>query len=389
MSCTDWIAYGLAEEHDDGSLSMGSARDALLSNKHNPRRTLVSPVVLCSDNARCREFVTPNGWCSSPMASPLSTPTASPSPANTCTDFVLEAMPTPDLDGSFPRRAMCNSLSGEPGPRATRVTVTSHNEASSTGSHFTLANGLCSAPLTNADIVWMEKTSGVPPGTLFKFKALAENTTVAPEAVSACEEPWAPMARYHALARTLKPQRGAKSFEHLKNLRKSDPLINLSAWHDWQQLAARVKRSKAARVHQQALIDRAFRAHAQQTVSQTASHLMAALEREKNKETTTRFLADRVERTSADSVISLLVDPAIATADYSDSSEPGSPQASPHSILDMDGLGAPHKLPPPQYAPHGKPHGALHATHRKGMPHPPFKAKQRLFPAPAAALVRE
>ena len=64
-------------------------------------------------------------------------------------------------------------------------------------------------------------------------------------------------------------------------------------------------------------------------------------------------------------------------------------QASPHSILDMDGLGAPHKLPPPQHAPHGKPHGALHATHRKGMPHPPFKAKQRLFPAAAAALVRE
>jgi len=50
--------------------------------------------------------------------------------------------------------------------------------------------------------------------------------------------------------------------EHLENLRKSDPLVNLAAWHDWSELRAQIKTSRHAWVHQQALRDRAQRAHA-------------------------------------------------------------------------------------------------------------------------------
>ena len=41
--------------------------------------------------------------------------------------------------------------------------------------------------------------------------------------------------------------------EHLENLRKSDPLVNLAAWHDWSELRAQIKTSRHAWVHQQAV----------------------------------------------------------------------------------------------------------------------------------------
>ena len=50
-----------------------------------------------------------------------------------------------------------------------------------------------------------------------------------------------------------------------ENLRKSDPLINLNAWHDWKVLHEEIRYSRAARIHQQALIDRAIHAHARLT----------------------------------------------------------------------------------------------------------------------------
>ena len=98
------------------------------------------------------------------------------------------------------------------------------------------------------------------------FKRFSE---AASEPPSSCELPYDPMKRYNALNKTksLKLPKGHKSPEHLENLRKSDPLINLWAWHDYNELHAKHINTRAARVHQQALIDRAIHAHARLTDS--------------------------------------------------------------------------------------------------------------------------
>merc|ERR1719506_1761369 len=104
----------------------------------------------------------------------------------------------------------------------------------------------------------METTTGCAPGKLFKsFREAAA------EPASTTELPWEPTARFAALSKQhgLRAPRGAKTAEHLEALRKSDPLIRIEAWHDWGTLRARALASRAAKVHQQALITRALRAH--------------------------------------------------------------------------------------------------------------------------------
>ena len=78
------------------------------------------------------------------------------------------------------------------------------------------------------------------------FKRFSE---AASEPPSSCELPYDPMKRYNALNKTksLKLPKGHKSPEHLENLRKSDPLINLWAWHDYNELHAKHINTRAAR----------------------------------------------------------------------------------------------------------------------------------------------
>ncbi|KAL1504153.1 hypothetical protein AB1Y20_010562 [Prymnesium parvum] len=55
--CTDFTLIGHAEAHDDcGTVSLASARDALLGGHHNPRRALLRPLLLHSDTRRCTHF---------------------------------------------------------------------------------------------------------------------------------------------------------------------------------------------------------------------------------------------------------------------------------------------------------------------------------------------
>ena len=92
-------------------------------------------------------------------------------------------------------------------------------------------------------------------------RRLFKNFSEASKERSETELPWEPSRRYSSLARSLRRPRGSKSAEHLANLRRSDPLINLCAWHDWAALYQAVGTSRAAHVHQQALITRGLRAH--------------------------------------------------------------------------------------------------------------------------------
>jgi len=122
-----------------------------------------------------------------------------------------------------------------------------------------VTDGYCSTPLTNADLQWMEKVADCKPGMLFKRFSEAVS-----EPSSRTELPWDPMKRFRHLSAggVLHKPRGSKSTEHLANLRKSDPLINLAAWHDWKALHQLAANSRAAKIHKQALVDRAQRAHA-------------------------------------------------------------------------------------------------------------------------------
>jgi len=136
-----------------------------------------------------------------------------------------------------------------------RILLSSNN---STCHEFVLDSmGLCSVPLTSQDVVWMEQKADLPKGTLFKI--LSKMTSEAP---SPTEHAWEPRRRFAALARSLHQPRGAKSADHLQQLRLSDPLINLAAWHDWHALCEQAQATAQYRVHQQALVNRAMRVQA-------------------------------------------------------------------------------------------------------------------------------
>jgi hypothetical protein len=59
--CRDFILIGEAERTECG-ISIGDARSAILN--HNPRRNVVSPVVIYSNHKKCEDFVTSSGLCS-------------------------------------------------------------------------------------------------------------------------------------------------------------------------------------------------------------------------------------------------------------------------------------------------------------------------------------
>jgi len=248
---TDFMTWGECELRD-GEASVADVRQALLP--HQPRRCLVQPVLLCSDNSKSSGFITPAGLTSFraiPFAAKANAPATSHS-NNSCTDFTLwgEAAEGPSgfaLEGV--RRSLCPA-------RFARRPV-SLNSSNSRCTDF-VTGGLCSTPLTPHDVLWMEKVARLKPGTL--FKALCGD-----DVGSKTEHSWNPMRRFASLGRALRGTKGAKTTEHLAILRTSDPLSSISGWLDWHALYEQCKQTHAARVHQQALVDRAMRVHKRMT----------------------------------------------------------------------------------------------------------------------------
>lgn len=254
---TDWTTIGHAECSDSCELTESQVRRALLP--HNTRRALVVPVVLMSNISKKTAFVMPNLDVASVAQSASST---TDKISNPCTDFVLVGWAEEGEAGVPLLDAMKSLTTRENDGRRTTALVSNNGKCT----EF-VTDGKCSTKLTNHDVLWMESVAACTPGTLFKrFRSATSGPT------SKCELPWDPERRYIGLcaANVLRTPRGHKSIEHLENLRQSDPLVNPRAWHDWAALTTEVKASRAARVHQQALIDRALRAHALRTAAPTA-----------------------------------------------------------------------------------------------------------------------
>jgi len=226
--CTDWTTIGYVEPAADGGACLDDMKNALLSK--NPRRALMKEVLLVSSNARCAAFVLPSGItsvASLPGMTEEETATQETTPLSDSTDWVLV---TDDAE-------LC-----------------SNNKAAT---HFVLSNGLCSTPLTNADLTWMESVSEVPKGAIFKaFRSAADSS-------SATEVSWEPLTRFRKLSKTLREpcRRGTKSHEHLEHLRQGDPLINLCNWLDMRELYESMKATRAYKAHQYGLTMRALCVH--------------------------------------------------------------------------------------------------------------------------------
>lgn len=228
--CHDFVITGYVEIDENGCMAISDVKGAL-QNK-NPRRCLMKAITLFSCNSRCCGFILPHSGLTSVCAKDENTPlaTASHSVAeNSCTDFMLIGLaPKHSDDGAFCVADVCGALQppgqldGAADSREMFLLSSDHSHCN----HFVMSNGLWSTLPTNKDLVWMERMAEVKPGTFFK---LYRN----PGPVSACELPWDPERRYRALTRSLRRHRGWKTTEHLENLRKSDPLINIHAWHDW------------------------------------------------------------------------------------------------------------------------------------------------------------
>lgn len=301
---TDFVLYGEVERDEHGEVGLQALRHALLN--HNPRRNLQSRVVLSSNHGGGSHFVAvPSGLTSAPESGRAAAPSAAKPTFETppCTDFVIvDAMAAVEPDGTINIANLVTSLLKEPQSnisvnmrltgtagtlgkenRRTRVTLTSNNGAK--GAHFVMA-GLCSTHFTSADIAYTERVAQVKAGTFFKTIRLAKQSEK--EKVNdETEYTYDPVRRYQALAKVekLRGKRGSKSAEHLKNLRQSDPLIRLCAWHDWGALRDAVRRSYAARIHQQRLIDRGMRAHAMRTANLLVENTTSSLEDDEAKHT--------------------------------------------------------------------------------------------------------
>jgi len=150
-------------------------------------------------------------------------------------------------------------LNHNPTRAQVRPVVMTSNNAKAQDFYLRHATGtLCSAALTSRDITWMEQTSGLKAGAL--FKAFKQATSAGAPTVS--ELSWEPTERWGQLPREVRrSRRGAKTTDHLANLRRSDPLINAWAWRDSREELRRVEASPLARLNQQARILRGMAEH--------------------------------------------------------------------------------------------------------------------------------
>jgi len=173
-------------------------------------------------------------------------------------DFVVVG--EADCTGGLSFADISSSLLNHNPTRAqVRPVVMTSNNAKAQDFYLRHATGtLCSAALTSRDIAWMERTSGLKTGAL--FKAFKQATAAGAPTVS--ELSWEPTERWGQLPREVRrSQRGEKSAAHLENLRRSDPLINAWAWRDSREELRRVEASPLARLNQQARILRGMAEH--------------------------------------------------------------------------------------------------------------------------------
>ena len=167
MSCTDFTLWGEAETSDTGGISKDQLRRALLP--HNPRRCLVQPVLLTSNNGKESRFVTPSDLTSSAskFVEDATAPSALGAKTVACTDFItigyVEGPPgrVEPVEGVAQLPIAAASAALLKRPNKTRpVTLTSNNAKCE---HF-VVDGYCSAPLTSQDVLWMERVADVKPG---------------------------------------------------------------------------------------------------------------------------------------------------------------------------------------------------------------------------------
>ena len=167
MNSTDFMLWGEAETSDTGGISQCQLRNALLP--HNPRRCLVQPVLLTSNNRKESRFVTPSDLTSSAskLVEDATAPSALGAKTHGCTDFITigyvegPAGRGEPVEGvaQLPIAAASSALLHR--PHKTRpVTLTSNNAKCE---HF-VVDGYCSAPLTSQDVLWMETVAQVKPG---------------------------------------------------------------------------------------------------------------------------------------------------------------------------------------------------------------------------------
>ena len=287
MPSFDWIAQGYAEKEPTGEYSREAIMTCLLN--HNPRRCLAKPLLIHSNNAKSAHFVT--GDLASVSCAKEAAGSSNSTSKNACTDFLLVGYAAESEDSGISLKDAGSSLLHGPSCHRPPMLIASDRNRCT---HW-VSDGMCSTPLTNSDVLWMEAVAGCKPGTYAPptrirpegilsitlnyspllpsappvrrlFKRFKEASA---EATTPGELPWDPLLRFHALTKqkALKLPRGSKDPQHLESLRQSDPLINPSGWHDVHALAEEAKTSRAHRVHQQALIDRALWAHAYLTKS--------------------------------------------------------------------------------------------------------------------------
>lgn len=153
---TDWITLGECEFREGSAeIDPYAIRTALLP--HQPRRCLMRPVVLCSNNTKSSRFITPTGLSSMPHY--VLPQNEKPSePTNPCTDFVLSGLAAEGPSG-VSLDAIRDALLPADFPRAP-VSLGSNNAKTS---HW-VSNGLCSTAFTNQDFLWMENTAKLEPG---------------------------------------------------------------------------------------------------------------------------------------------------------------------------------------------------------------------------------
>jgi len=249
---------------------------ALLEGYHNPRRNLLITITLTSDHKKCTDFVLRDG--SKVLCSKVFTDkdAAWLKPNNECTDFIVYGAAEVDGERNVATGAVREALlAGRHNPRRCLLESLLLSSDHKRCTDFVLVRAVgfvCSKDLTSADVLWLERTAGVKRGCFFRAARAA-----AGDDVSKTELPWEPMARYNAMARHMRTQRGSKSAEHLANLRRSDPTINLSGWLDWRALHEAAEATWLTKLQHQAEINRALAGHRVATRQDAARRAAAAV----------------------------------------------------------------------------------------------------------------
>ena len=118
----------------------------------------MKPIVLTSNNAKAKAWVDQGGLSSvmTPALDAAVPSSASSKDGRTCTDFVLVGW---SEDGDSVRDAL---LPHNPRRNLLEPVVLTSDHRHCT--HF-VTDSKCSTPLTNEDVLWMEKVAGCKPGT--------------------------------------------------------------------------------------------------------------------------------------------------------------------------------------------------------------------------------